>query len=265
MILITRCGHESRHRTKCDIIRKTGVPNYLLLLVKSEAFFEIDGQLIETKPNVAILFDRNTYIHYGSNQNTYNDDWIHFDFSDEPSMLESLNIPFNKPVYLPCISHLSNYVRLLVQESHSGTNYKEQIQNSLMRALLYNLDSQINTLPNAAGNHKHYQIMNQLRTNIHNNPNKKWTVDIMADSVHMSPSYFQHLYKELFEISCVQDVIQARLDYAKFYLNISDMSIQALSDFCGYDNELHFMRQFKKFEGMTPSEYRQFFRENHAT
>ena len=35
------------------------------------------------------------------------------------------------------------------------------------------------------------------------------------------------------------------------------MSIRSLSDFCGYDNELHFMRQFKKFVGMTPTEYRQ--------
>lgn len=34
------------------------------------------------------------------------------------------------------------------------------------------------------------------------------------------------------------------------------MSIRSLADFCGYENELHFMRQFKKFVGMTPSQYR---------
>jgi AraC family transcriptional regulator of arabinose operon len=262
MIVISRCGYESRHKIKLDILRKTGVPNYLLLLVKSEAFFEIDGQIIETKPNMAILFDKNTYTHYGAIQNYYNDDWIHFDFINEKSLLESLQIPFNKPLYIPCISHLSDYVRLLVQESLAESKHKEQILDSLMRTLLYNLDSQVNLSPSASNNHKHYPVMNELRTRIHSNPSKKWTVDIMADSVHMSPSYFQHLYKELFGISCVQDVIKARLDYAKFNLNISDMSIQALSEFCGYENELHFMRQFKKFEGMTPSQYRQFFKEN---
>jgi len=34
------------------------------------------------------------------------------------------------------------------------------------------------------------------------------------------------------------------------------MSIRNLADFCGYENELHFMKQFKQYEGMTPSEYR---------
>ena len=42
----------------------------------------------------------------------------------------------------------------------------------------------------------------------------------------------------------------------KYYLAGSDMSIRGLADFCGYESELHFMRQFKKFVGMTPTEYR---------
>lgn len=261
MIIITKCGHDSKHKTKCNILRKTGNPDYLLLFIKTAAFIEINGQIIDTKPDLAILFNRNSYIHYGCEQNNFNDDWIHFDFVDEPSLLESLNIPFNTPVYLPCITHLSNYVRLLVQESHTAAKYKDQIQDCLMRTILYSLDSQINFSKTPIHNHKYFSIMNELRTSIHNSPHKKWSVDIMADFVHMSPSYFQHLYKELFGISCKQEVIKVRLDNAKFYLNTTDMSIQALANFCGYDNELHFMRQFKKFEGVTPSQYREIFRD----
>lgn len=73
----------------------------------------------------------------------------------------------------------------------------------------------------------------------------------------LSLSYFQHLYKQFFDSSCQQDIINARLELAKYYLKDSDMSIRSLSDFCGYENELHFMRQFKKFIGMTPTEYRE--------
>ena len=35
------------------------------------------------------------------------------------------------------------------------------------------------------------------------------------------------------------------------------MTVQALAAFCGYENELHFMRQFKKCTGLTPSGYRE--------
>lgn len=263
MIVVTRCGHDSRHKTKFQMIRKTGVPNYILLLVKTTAFFELNGLIETTNPNMAILFDRNTYMHYGSEQDFYNDDWIHFDFIDETSLFDRLRIPFNQPIYLPQINLLSKYVRLLVQENHSDALHKEQIQDSLMRILLYSLDSQIAMLPSEVNNHRHYQIMNQLRLNIHNTPHKKWTVDEMAEYVHMSPSYFQHLYKELFHISCMQEVILARMERAKFYLTTTDMSVKALSDFCGYENELHFIRQFKKKEGHTPTEYRNIYKTSH--
>ena len=261
MIEIMKCGYESKHKTKFALLMKSGVPNYILLLIKSEAFIEQKEQAIHIKPNTAILFDRNTYVHYGCEQPIFNDDWIHFDFVNEPSLLDCLNIPFNTPIPLPYISQLSNYVRMMVQEGHSGIKHKDLIRDSLMRTLLYSLDSQLHQLPVPTANHKHYHTMSRLRTNIHNAPHRKWTVEQMADSVHMSPSYFQHLYKELFEISCIQDLIHARIQYAKFYLGTTDMSIQSLSNFCGYENELHFMRQFKKFEGMTPTQYRQMYRQ----
>lgn len=260
MITVTNCGHDSRHRTKFCMVRKTGVPNYILLLVKTDAFFELDGCLTATGPNMAILFDRNTYMHYESMGDYYNDDWIHFDFAGEASFLGSLNIPFNRPVYLPRLNSLSDYVRLLVKESHSDSQHREQIQDSLMRILLYSLDSQITRLPSDAQSNKYYPILNQLRMNIHNTPHKNWTVDMMSESVHISPSYFQHLYKELFHISCIQEVILARIERAKFYLSTTDLPVKVLSDLCGYESELHFIRQFKKKEGLTPTQYRQLYK-----
>lgn len=259
MIKVTNLGHDSRHKTKFHIIRKTGVANYILLLVKTEAFFELNGVITKTNPNMAIVFDRNTYMYYGSSEDFYNDDWIHFDFVNEDSLFANLNIPFNVPLYLPQINTLSNYVRLLLQENHAGSLHKEKIQDSLMRLLLYSLDSQISLLPDTTKGNKYDQSMNQLRINIHNSPHKKWTIDSMAGFVHLSPSYFQHLYKEMYHNSCMQEVIIARIERAKFYLTTTDMSIKALADFCGYENELHFIRQFKLKEGLTPSQYRRLF------
>ncbi|BCJ93215.1 hypothetical protein acsn021_07840 [Anaerocolumna cellulosilytica] len=260
MITVTNCGHDSRHKTGFRIIRKTGVPNYILLLVKTDALFEIKGKMIVTEPNMAILFDKNTYTHYGSNMGFYNDDWIHFDFKDEPCLLDTLNIPFNQPVYLPFISHLSAYVRQLVQESNTPSKHKDAIKDTLMRTLLFSLDSQIALNRNASGDQKYITKMNQLRNEIHNTPQKKWSAQSMADYMNLSISYFQHLYKHFFKISCIQEVIQARILRAKFYLKTTDMSIRVIAELCGYDNELHFMRQFKKFEGITPSQYRSYSR-----
>ena len=67
-------------------------------------------------------------------------------------------------------------------------------------------------------------------------------------------SYFQHIYKELFGCSVVTDMINRRLEYAKYLLQNSSLSIAAISKMCGNENDTHFMRQFKCFVGVTPNQ-----------
>lgn len=259
MIQVIQCGYASRHRQPINIMKKEGVPNYVLLLVRTAAFFDINNTLTDTVPNTFILYNKNAYRHYGSNTPAYDDDWIHFDLTDDDDLLTSLSIPFDTPVCLSDMPILSHYVYLLVKERHASGPNSAQIQDALMRALLYSLDGQLVRLNNTGTGQKHEQLLSDLRSNIKNSPHEKWTIDSMSKMVHMSPSYFQHLYKDLFGVSCMQDVIQARLKLSKFYLDTTDMSIQSISEICGYENELHFMRQFKKFEGMTPSQYRKLY------
>lgn len=256
MITVHNCGYDSKHRSTFEMHR-THTPDFTLLLVKTPAWFYVDGQPRETQPNMAILYDKQADVRYGSSLPDYNDDWIHFDLEeDDLSFLESLNIPFHVPCPLSYMGQMSEYARLIVLEKNTSHLLKEQILDSLMRALLLSLSSQLQSPPDEKTTHKYYAVMNRLRMSILNSSHKKWTIGEMSGMVHMSPSYFQHLYTQLFGTSCMQDVINARLKNARFYLRTTDMSIQSLAEFCGYDNELHFMRQFKKQEGMTPSQYR---------
>lgn len=73
----------------------------------------------------------------------------------------------------------------------------------------------------------------------------------------MSRSSFQHLYKELFGISAITDVILSRIDHAKYLLSTTDIPIKKISEMCGYNNDIHFMRQFKKVTEITPTKYRE--------
>ena len=53
-----------------------------------------------------------------------------------------------------------------------------------------------------------------------------------------------------------QDIIQSRIKRAKYLLRNENNTIKEISDICGYNNEEHFLRQFKKTTGVTPSDYR---------
>ncbi|MEI0735875.1 AraC family transcriptional regulator [Paenibacillus sp. JTLBN-2024] len=51
-------------------------------------------------------------------------------------------------------------------------------------------------------------------------------------------------------------MINGRLEHAKYLLDNSSLPIAAIAKMCGYENDTHFMRQFKKFVGETPSGYK---------
>lgn len=127
-----------------------------------------------------------------------------------------------------------------------------------MHIFLYVLNEELENAkePSLAVPPKYYWEFAKIRTQIHNAPATGWSVNQLAGSLCLSCSHFQHLYRRFFGCSCQHDIIQARIKLAKFYLTTTEMGIYQLSLFCGYETDLHFMRQFKKYTGVTPSEYR---------
>lgn len=258
MIQITSCGHDSKHAKPCNIEHKNNLSDYLILLVKEKAWFYINEKKVETRPNMVICFPPYSYIHYGCDQSGYNDDWIHMSLGKEEalSFMQELNIPMEQPIYPYQFHRLSQCILSLSDAYHNPAPHSEAILDSYMRIFLMTLSDDLKQHRADIHTHKYYDTFSQLRTRLYNNPAHKWNIQEMADSLLLSPSYFQHLYKDFFNCSCQQDIIQARLSFAKFYLENSEMNIQEVADFCGYDCSVHFMRQFKKFIGITPTEYR---------
>ena len=257
MITVNVCGHDSHHPNPCNIEHRPGLPDYLVLLIKQEAWVELDGIRHAVHPNALICFPPDTYIHYGCDVIGYNDDWIHFLPDEEDAdFLKNLALPLNRIVYPFDFHKLSEYVRMMSDCYHSASVHKESVLDSFMHIFLYSLQESLEKPEADNGIRKYYPDFSGLRTQIYNDPAAARTVPELADSLCLSLSYFQHLYRQFFGISCRQDMIQARLKLAKYYLRNSSMSISGLADFCGYENDLLFMRQFKKCTGLTPSEYR---------
>lgn len=256
MIEIYHCGYDSHHKAAPQITYDAGLPSYLFLIVKTPAYFIIDGCSMDTRDNMMILLRKHTKLRYGSRGTSYNDDWIRFDFHQEKALPEELAIPLNQPLYLPCVHRFSDYIRLLASEMHAKTPNWNTIGDQLVRSLLYSLDAQCRIPLVPLESRKYYAAFHHLRTSVYSAPHKRWNIEETAASLGLSPSHFQKLYTEFFGIPCIRDVITARLESSKYYLSQTDMPIRAVAEYCGYENELHFMRQFKKFEGMTPSQYR---------
>ena len=99
--------------------------------------------------------------------------------------------------------------------------------------------------------------LERLRADIYSSPSGSRNIADMAKTLSVSPSHFQYLYTSRFGVSCYEDILCARMKNAEYYLLSTDMTVKNIAAVCGYENDVHFMRQFKRRYNMTPSQFRQ--------
>lgn len=270
MLTVSYCGHDSHHAAPCNIEHKNGSPDWLLLLVKSDAWFICDSQKIPVLPGMAILYAPGMPVHYGRDQAGYCDDWLHFSAADPETcrFLSSLSIPLGVPLYPEDFSRLCACMSLLCRSFRSAGEYHAEIMDQLLKTLIMTLSQETahRSLPEPAFPTKKaarseqaasfYIRFSHLRARIYNDPAFPWDLEALAAELNISLSHFQHLYKQYFDISCRSDIIFARIELAQMYLRQSDMTVHHIASLCGYDSELHFMRQFRQRTGITPTQYR---------
>ena len=82
------------------------------------------------------------------------------------------------------------------------------------------------------------------------------SADIVCKKYVFSAGYFRQIYRDCFQISFHQDVINARVYHAIYLLTTTVLSISSIAEQCGYEDCNYFLRQFQKVTGMTPGQYR---------
>lgn len=252
-------GYDYSHGTDFEINRPDGLGCWLILLIKSPALFTIDGKSVNVRPNSFIALSPDIPYKYHGTDDIYTDDWVHFNAdNNDLRYFEKLHIPINVPVYLGDISELSALINTITYEHYSGEDYSHEIERYYIEIFLLKLSRMIKT-ESSSSSHAYAERnrrMSQLRTVIITQPEKTMSVDEMAESMNMSRSGFQHLYKKLFGVSVIKDITRGRMDRAKRLLSSTTLTVGEISFKCGYTSEYGFMRMFKEQCGMTPTEYR---------
>ena len=82
------------------------------------------------------------------------------------------------------------------------------------------------------------------------------TVEEIAASVNLSPSYFTKLFKEATSFSPYDYLLHVRLEKAKELLEDMTVNIKDVGSSVGYRDSNYFTKVFKRIVGVTPTEYR---------
>lgn len=100
------------------------------------------------------------------------------------------------------------------------------------------------------------EYMDIIEGYIKNNYQKDIDFDDMVKFTGISYSYIRKIFKENTGKSIIEYTNRLRIDEAKIRLRETDKSLPEIASCIGYNNNQSFARFFKKYEGITPGEYR---------
>lgn len=81
-------------------------------------------------------------------------------------------------------------------------------------------------------------------------------LNIVSESVFLSPSYFSSLFREYTKFTFSEYLTRVRIEKAKGLLERLDLNITEVAEKVGYEDFNYFSQVFKKLTGLSPSEYR---------
>lgn len=257
---IHNLGYHFQHKSTFKIQRPNGSGDYVLLILPTAAFFVLDGKTVIAEPNSLMIYRKGTPQFYGAYDGVFINHWIHFDLTEEElAEVDRMRIPFD--TLIPCgdITAFAQIIKNMYMEKYSVNPRKEDSLLLYFQLLWIKIGERLQA-GSSAHSYPYYDKMSRIRTRIYRTPTESPTVASLAKETLLSESYFQHLYKQIFGVSVMSDVINARIEHSKYLLANTDDSVADIASLCGYRSDVHFMRQFKSTTGITPSQYRRQFR-----
>lgn len=257
---VETAGYHFIHHGDPFVINRTGLANHLVLIIHSPVGISINGQTpTEYRDGCVVILNKETpRRYYNLNGIPLKNDFIQFscaselDFSEYGIEIDKVygNIP---PEYMKRFSRIiSNIVQERIEQKYNS----QKISDMYLDIFLSSLGQCVNYVPEYNINHPLFQTMYEVRAHLLRNFQTNPDIHKQAKNIGLSEYYFRKLYKKIFGSTPQSDIIEARINHARWLLNNTDDTVTVISEECGYHSNEHFMRQFKQTVGVTPSDYR---------
>ena len=196
----------------------------------------------------------NTY--HADEKNPWKYVWLEFDGLRAADFLASAGLSVEQPIYSPWDLDMSEEVmRLMLYIAE----HPEAPALHLIGYLHLFMDALIQSSANrrdAGGSRLRDFYMQEAVAHIERNYQRDLTVEELADTCGLNRNYFSKLFKEAMGCPPQEFIIRMRLSKATEMMRTEDLSIGEIAARCGYVNQMHFSRAFKKRYHVSPREWR---------
>ncbi len=147
-------------------------------------------------------------------------------------------------------------LRNIYMENVTKRDYYAEQSDKLMHQLFilfsrqYHAHGADSTLPSGL-----YPQFQKARIEILTHIERDWDSESMAALTNLGTSQFYSYYKLFFNRSPKSELLDARIERAKYLLRAERLPVSQAAALSGFENLSHFTRYFKKECGVPPSAY----------
>lgn len=266
-ILVTPSAYTRKHylyvqetgtltSTEPHLSRREELDSYLFFIVtRGSGVVTIKEEIFPVKTGDCIWLNCLTpYSHTNNPKDPWTLQWVHFNGSQLASFYRLFGEKGGTPVYTP--DSLAPYTELLQTIYHlqqSPDSLTDLLTHKYLTDLLARIFSDVFHKSTAAAIPQKFL---DIRDYIEANYAGRLTLDILAEHFYISKYHLHREYQKLFGTTITNAIAICRLSHAKQLLRFSGESIENIALVCGFQSASYFIKVFKKYENMTPLEYR---------
>jgi YesN/AraC family two-component response regulator len=180
------------------------------------------------------------------------------DVQEHKFTVEITQSPFSKlssdPVYKPTRACVQLMEELVHEFNNRAPGYELICKGYMLQILTLLLRNQFTK--RLEDKSVHSTAIRKIMQDIQHNPAYRWTNKEFAKRMNVNEDYMAKLFKTFVGMKPSVYIGTTRHHMARQLLRESNLSIEVIGEKVGYDDAHYFSRIFRKYEGISPSEYR---------
>lgn len=244
---------------KCDALCQwgPGIRDHYLLhhIISGCGYYQLNQQTYELHAGDTFLVYPSTEVsYYADKNNPWEYAWVGFTGSDASMILKATNFCSEAPFIrnTPLGDQIRRQILHIYEARGNEFEHAVEMAGHLYTMLALFMHSAAHSSSQNSAN-KYVQKGIEF---ISSNYSYPITVENIADYVGVSRSHLFRSFQTILGRSPKEYLTDFRMKQACYLLEHSDLSITAIANSLGFDNNLYFSKTFHKQKGMSPKEYR---------
>lgn len=181
-------------------------------------------------------------------------DFVSFMNEESNHLLSNITVKQQNYIY----SVLKDLLQMQEDDSAQG----EAVRKMMLATLLLRMKEMCDCQKEQGGDNGRVsnRIVDQIQAYISEHYAEKLTLTGIANQFYISPYYLSRLFKKSINLSLIEYINGVRIKAAQNLIEKTNDSISDVAEKTGFMTTAHFRRVFKEATGVSPQQYRQFYK-----